>query len=528
VNDATTAHVFCWSELLQQNTQLAVRLLTSHASMHTTAVRAHARRHTAKAAAMSETILEAHADLTTRRLQWEKVRACLEGEEVVKQQGAALLPKPSGQTTEQYDAYRARASFYAICERTLRGLSGLVLRNAPAITVPPRLEPILKTATTDGHTMDVLVSEVLDEVMALGRYGLLVDYPVGATSTDVPSFATYKAEDIVNWRVSILNGKRVVTRVVLSDFADDDDEGSSESYLELEIVNGVYMSRHYTVDNGQPVLVSERQPTVGGRMLNGIPFVFMSPYNLKPATSKPPFLDLANMNIAHYRNSADYEHALFLTAQPTPWISGNITEADKPRSIGAGSLWCLPEGASAGMLEFSGAGLAAQRQAMMDKEDRMAALGARMIKDASTAAETAETARLRGRAETSLLASTVRMVQAGIKSALSIAAEWVGASADDVDVRLNTDFVEARLSAQELTTLVAAWQSGAISRETMHVNLQKGEIMPSDRSWEDEKDAIDMEGGGIGVTAAATIKQEALVPVPAQTSTPVPDKTQQV
>ena len=36
--------------------------------------------------------------------------------------------------------------------------------------------------------------------------------------------------------------------------------------------------------------------------------------------------DLAVLNIAHYRNSADYEESCFVTGQPTVWASG-LTEA---------------------------------------------------------------------------------------------------------------------------------------------------------------------------------------------------------
>ena len=161
--------------------------------------------------------------------------------------------------------------------------------------------------------------------------------------------------------------------------------------------------------------VSSFQPVVNGKNEVSIPFFFANAYDLRPTTCKPPMLDLVNMNLSHYRNSADYEHALYLTAQPTPWIAGNLDEQKKPKSIGSGTIWYLPEDATCGMLEFTGAGITAQQKAMDDKEDRMAALGARMINDGKNRNETTDTARMRGRSEVSLLTSVVNMAQAVLR-----------------------------------------------------------------------------------------------------------------
>jgi hypothetical protein len=53
---------------------------------------------------------------------------------------------------------------------------------------------------------------------------------------------------------------------------------------------------------------------------------------------------------------------------------------------------------------------------------------------------------------------------------------------DQLSIELNTDFSTKGLSAQEIT-VVAAWQSGAISQETMHELFRRGDnadnrIMP--------------------------------------------------
>jgi len=236
---------------------------------------------------------------------------------------------------------------------------------------------------------------------------------------------------------------------------------------------------------------------VNGSTLSYIPFFFVSPYDARPEVEKPPALDLVNMNLAHYRNSADYEQSLYLTAQPTPFIAGQLDETRKPTSIGAGSIWYLPAGSTAGMLEFKGAGIGAIQDAMEDKENRMAALGARMISEAKTRNESQETARMRSTSELSLLTNTVNSVEYAVVSILKMAAEWAAINPDDVRVEINRDWIDGRMGGYEMLQLVRSWQSGAISRQTLHENLQKGEIISGAIDYDEERERVESEMGGV-------------------------------
>lgn len=75
--------------------------------------------------------------------------------------------------------------------------------------------------------------------------------------------------------------------------------------------------------------------------------------------------------------------------------------------------------------EISGEGTRVTREAMQDKEQRMASLGARFITDGMNRNEAVETSRMRSRSETALLFSAVAMVEAGTQKLLQWAADWV-------------------------------------------------------------------------------------------------------
>lgn len=457
---------------------------------------------------MTRDISHTHADFARRQIQWSRIRDALEGQDEIKDEGETYLKKPSAMTATEYVAYKERAQFFPVAERTLRGMSGLVFRNKTQFKLPSRLDELKEAATTDGHSLEIMAEQIVNETLSVGRYGLLVDFATEvADSTAVPYIATYTAENICDWTSSFINGKRQVTRIVLKDDFDADDSTNSvaEQRLELLInVDGNYEVRKWTSATATSskagtvaafALTSTIVPTVRGKPLKSIPFIFINPYDLRPEVEKPPMLDLVDVNVGHYRNSADYEHALYLTAQPTPWIAGQLDAATRPTAIGSGAIWYLPEGATAGMLEFQGAGIEAQRKAMEDKENRMAALGARMIHEGRNRNEASDTAKMRGRSEMSLLTNVVNMAEEGIEKALRIAAEWVGANPKEVEVHLNRDWVAVMMDSNTLNALVKAWQSGAISHQTLYDNLQRGEIASLDRDFEEETQLIEDEGG---------------------------------
>jgi hypothetical protein len=74
--------------------------------------------------------------------------------------------------------------------------------------------------------------------------------------------------------------------------------------------------------------------------------------------------------------------------------------------------------------------------------------------------------------------------------------DWSGVTGD-VKVELNRDFIPNSMTAQDLDSLVKAWQSGSISHQTLFENLVAGDIIMQDVSFDDEMERIaTMPAGG--------------------------------
>ncbi len=451
---------------------------------------------------------EAHAP------DWQIMRDAAAGQRAVHDAKERYLKKLSGQDTAEYEAYRDRAGFYGATGRTIQALDGLLFRKDPMATIPAGMDAVAANIDGQGSSLDEFAAQVAHEIVTVGRRGLLVDFPQ-VEETDNPRtvaevealglhpfIASYDAESILDYRTAMRGASRVLTMVklyetVTRESADDEFEADEiEQVRVLDLAGGVYRVRLYQPSESNDwVEVAEAFPKRAGQSLTEIPFVFVNANGNRPEAQKPPLLDLANVNLSHYRNAADHEHGLHFVALPTPVITGHQDDDDSEYNIGAAAAWVLREAeAKAFYLEFTGAGLSEISGTMEKKEGRMAALGARMLAPEKRAAEAAETLTIRSAGENASLVSIANSVSGGMTLALKLVAKWMGAPAESIAYEMNQDYNPAGLGAQELTALLAAWQSGAMSWPTLFARLQDGEVIDADKAPEDELDEIENAG----------------------------------
>jgi len=448
---------------------------------------------------------EQHREYVRFTPQWKRIRDAVGGEDAIKASGKVHLPKPSGQDDYDYTQYLKRAMFYGASARTLQGLVGAIFRKSANVDAPKRMDELLDNITATGLPFQNFAKMATEEVITLGRAGILVDKPSEGEGSAYCRL--YPAESIINWRTEVRDGREQLVQLVLHEerqVAGDDGFGTEfvNNYRVLAIdEDGFYNVTLYNEEMVEGDLAysieDELTPTNRGERFAYIPFVFLSPNDLTPPVSRSPILDLVNVNMSHYRTQADLEQGNYLTSSPTPYIIGQRNAENSSWSIGSGTIWFLNEGASTGMLEYGGGGLSYLEKSLDRKQSMMALLGARLLEESKRTAEAAETVRLRGSGESSILASIADTVSDGLQQALSWCAEWEGFT-DTINVELNKDFMDARLTPQELQSLVSAWQSGAIGQADLLFNLQRGEMLRPDYSLEEIQDELDTEMPGAG------------------------------
>lgn len=450
---------------------------------------------------------------------WSRARDVFAGEDAVKAAGERYLPRLDSQTDDEYAAYRARGSFFNATARTADGYIGLIFRRAPFIKVPDdgsalarALREFSQDADMLGTTLAGYAKNIVTEVIAVGRAGSLVDWE--ADTENRVYVSAYSAEQILNWRVERINGRNVPTLVVLhephgavAEAGDDFEEKVGEQIRVLRLVGKkgddgrvmhscvveiwrrVLADGHHSAPrrrNEKPKwkLAETKVPLRLGKPLPLLPFVFHGPRHSRPDVDKLPLADVIAVNLDHYRLNADFKHGVHFTALPTAWVSGFDKAANL--RIGSSTAWVTEQtGATAGYLEFTGHGLNTFEKAMDRDERLMAVLGSRLLESNKKVGESGEAIELRQSGEHSILSSLAISISESLSQILRWAYWWNSTveSPDDVTgeqvtFELNTDYSTKGLSAQEITSIVAAWQAGAISRDTMNDLFRRGEVLP--------------------------------------------------
>jgi len=437
---------------------------------------------------------------------WKRCRAAIGGESDVKAGDVDYLPRMKKQTTDDYSAYKERAVYFNATGRTHDTFLGLMFRNAPIVTIPTSMEAWAQDIAFTGETIYEFIKRIASEVLAVGRCGVLVDMP----RVDVPLAsqaeyeqmgirpycALYLAESIINWKSDKAGLTLLVLREALELPGSDVYSTKSDKYkyrVLTRTADGVHGEVWAQVGDKPEwqMLESYTLMLATDKPLAHIPFIIFDPVSGTPDIDEPPLLDLVHINLAHYRNSADYENGLHWTGTPTPVFIGSfVSEDSEPVAevkLGSTAGIHLAMGGDAKFLEFSGQGISGIKDAMSEKRDMMAVLGARALTGEKNGVEASETAQIYRTGESSLLAGVANSISRQWTRTLEIMRDW-GRQTGNVSVQISTDYLISRMDSGELTALVNALIGGAIGKVDFFNAVKRGGILEKDRDF-DEFDA---------------------------------------
>jgi hypothetical protein len=442
--------------------------------------------------------------------QYELILDCLAGPDKIKKGRQKYLLKPnpadtSEENKKRYDAYLERAVFVNFVRRTLAGLVGEVFSKEPEVSVNGVLQNLVDDVSGETVPLVQQARKALAFVLSLSRCGLLVDFPASEASKDEmnrglkrPVIKLYGPRQIVNWRTYSENGLERLSMVEIAEgwpFYDDGFEiKHCLTYKVLKLTpEGVmietYMEKSPSEWDGYTIKkknsVYELKQTTAMLDYNGvpvmqIPFFFIGSENNDSNVDLPNFYDLAYLNIAHYRNSADYEENLFICGRSTPFISG-LTEDWLNKvlkgQVNFGSTGGIagPEGSDAKLLEMKPN--SALLEAMQHKENQMIALGAKLVEQKKVQRTAFETG-VQTKSETSILATCANNVSAAYTMALRFCSTFYYGTQDETSfIKLNTLFNLSTLTPEGRREIIAAWKDGALSWDEMRMNLRTSELL---------------------------------------------------
>ncbi len=435
---------------------------------------------------------------------WEIMKAVTEGTEYLRENSEAFLPL---EPREDFDAYLARvnrAVFSPFTQRLIRAATGLVLRKPITLTGDPYWTDTFKMDVDGcGSDLDEYARRVLMCSLTYGQSHILVDYPAPSGALSLaeerqqnrrPYWIEVDPNNLYGWRLDRESnyGNLIQARIAEKAVLPDGDFGE-KVYDQIRVIEpGRYrvfrkkeqIEEMYDVSDNSVTGNFEmgsadkdyKQVESGQFSLGEIPLVTIYSGKTENLVSKPPLLDIAYLNLAHFQRQADLIHSLHVASQPMLVMEG-YDDQTKDLAISVNYAMATQPGNKVYYVEPASSAFDAQSAEIKELQMQMATLGISTLSQQKFVAESADARRLDRVDTNSMLAMVSMELEQKLQKCFNFSAEYVGI--EPPEVKISRDFDIERLIGQDITALTSLFDQQVIDREEFRDILVQGEVLPS-------------------------------------------------
>ncbi len=435
---------------------------------------------------------------------WEIMKAVSEGTKYLRDNSEIFLPLEPREDAEAYQSRVDRAVFSPFTQRLIRAATGLVLRKPITLTGDPYWTEMFKM-DVDGckSDLDEYARRVLMCSLTYGQSHILVDYPAPSNALSLaeerqqnrrPYWIEIDPNNIYGWRLDresnygSLIQVRIGEKAVLpdGDFGEKIydqirviEPGNYRVFRKKETVDELYEEDMgiYPTDMSSPAVEKDfKQVESGEFSLGEIPLVTIYSGKVDNMTSKPPLLDIAYLNLAHFQRQADLIHSLHVASQPMLVMEG-YDDQTKDLAISVNYAMATQPGNKIYYVEPASSAFDAQSAEIKELQMQMATLGISTLSQQKFVAESADARRLDRVDTNSMLAMVSMELEQKLQKAFNLSAEYVGI--EPPEVKISRDFDIERLIGQDITALTSLFDQQVIDREEFRDILVQGEVLPT-------------------------------------------------
>ncbi len=435
---------------------------------------------------------------------WEIMKAVSEGTEYLRENSEAFLPL---EPREDYTAYMARvnrAVFSPFTQRLIRAATGLVLRKPITLTGDPYWTEMFKMDVDGcGSDLDEYARRVLMCSLTYGQSHILVDYPAPSGAVSLaeerqqnrrPYWIEIDPNNLYGWRLDRESNYGNLIQVRLAERAVLPDGDFGEKVFEqIRVIEpGKYrvfrktdqIDEMYDLNDNSYAGEFDAQTTgeeyteveSGEFSLGEIPLVTIYSGKTENLVSKPPLLDIAYLNLAHFQRQADLIHSLHVASQPMLVMEG-YDDQTKDLAISVNYAMATQPGNKVYYVEPASSAFDAQSAEIKELQMQMATLGISTLSQQKFVAESADARRLDRVDTNSMLAMVSMELEQKLQKAFNFSAQYVGI--EPPEVKISRDFDIERLIGQDITALTSLFDQQVIDREEFRDILVQGEVLPS-------------------------------------------------
>ena len=435
---------------------------------------------------------------------WEIMKAVTNGTEYLRENSQAFLPLEPREDHEAYLSRVNRAVFSPYTQRLIRAATGLIMRKPITLVGDPYWTDIFaKDVDGCGSDLDEYARRVLICSLTYGQSHILVDYPA---PTGALSLAEERAQNrrpywievdpmnIYGWRLDReVNYGRIVQVRIAEKAVVATGEFGERVFDQVRVIEpGKY--RIYRKSEPKKDLINVEDNSYAGNFdltenekdyelvesgdysLGEVPLVSVYAGKTDTLTSKPPLLDIAYLNLAHFQRQADLIHSLHVASQPMLVMEG-WDDQTKDMNISVNYAMATQPGNKIYYVEPAASAFEAQTAEIQELQLQMATLGISTLSQQKFVAESADARRL-DRVDTNSMLSMVSLeLEQKLQKSFNLSAQYLGIEPPEVSI--SRDFDIDRLIGQDITALTSLFDQKVIDREEFREILVQGEVLPT-------------------------------------------------
>jgi len=402
---------------------------------------------------------------------WKKNETVYNGEDAVKGERATyLLPTKSMEndaTGKKYALYVDHAVMPDFFMETVEGSIGVLCAKPPTVELPTALEPMSEIAVDDGSSLKDVVNGIYRGQLKNGRVGaaLVVDESIG-----YPVIKLFDSLCVLDWieekkklkavltceAVYTVSNSKQTLSWVYTVFAID----SAGKYYTIPVESYKDFQEFNFGSPGDGAIY----PTIAGNPFKGdeVPFVIFNTTDLGGNIEKARLQNIVNESLHYYKDSADYEQQLHMSAQDTFTVTGVPKGEAKEIALGAGNfVWSTKSEAKFGYIGISGAGIGAQKDNLDSITENIAKRSLTFMADSSNS-QSGVSLEIKRTSATANLVTIADTLTAGMNKLLGFSCRWLGLNQDELKFDANRDFSRGKATVAELIQLWGAKLSGLI------------------------------------------------------------------
>ena len=433
---------------------------------------------------------------------WENMKAVVSGTEYLRENCEAFLPL---EPREDYSAYLARvnrAVFTPYTQRLISGAAGLILRKPISIEGDPYwMEVFNKDVDGCGSDLDEYARRLVMCALTYGHCHTLVDFPAPTNAKSLaeeralnrrPYWIEVDPTKVYGWRLDRESNYGNLTQVRIGEKAVvPDGEFGEKVYDQIRVIEPgryrVYRQEQqkkemqgnfpYPSSFDQSDATAEFELIESGPYsLEQIPLVTVYANKLDTMTSRPPLLDIAHLNLAHFQRQADLIHSLHIASQPMLVLEG-WDDQTKDMAISVNYAMATQPGNKVYYVDPAASAFEAQSAEIQELQQQMASLGLSTLSQQKFVAESADARRLDRIDTNSMLAMVSMDLESGLQKSYNLAANYLGI--EPPKVKISRDFDLQRLIGQDIAAMAQLFEGNIIDREEFREMLVQGEILPT-------------------------------------------------